>query len=295
MTKTDQNTTTVTASPSTSLVIEATGIKNKRVLIRGAGDIATGVAVRLHHCGYKVIMVDISRPTMIRCSVSFGQCLYGEPQQVEGITAVAASNCVTAFKLLSENKIPVLIDPGAQLISQLNANYLVDAILAKRNLGTAKHMAPITIALGPGFYAGKDCHAVIETNRGHHLGRVIYDGVTQENTGIPGNIGGYTHERVLRSPCDGVMQNFVHIGDLVQQGDLIAQVENLPVYAPLTGMVRGLLNSGLSVATGFKIADIDPRGVNADYTTVSDKARAISGSVLEAMLHLSLTTAKYVK
>ncbi|MGL1957545.1 MAG: selenium-dependent molybdenum cofactor biosynthesis protein YqeB [Colwellia sp.] len=258
------------------------------VLIRGAGDIATGVAVRLHNCGYKVIMTDISLPTMIRCTVSFGQCLYGKAQKVEGITAVAAPNSESAFNVLSENKIPVLIDNDGQVIKQLQPHYVVDAILAKRNLGTEKKMAAITIALGPGFDAGKDCHAVIETNRGHHLGRVIYKGFSQANTGIPGNIAGYTHERVLRAPCDGVMQSMVKISDIVKQNDLIAQVDNSPVYAPLSGMVRGLLNDGLNVTKGFKIADIDPRGLNADYTTVSDKARSIGGSVLEAMLHLSL-------
>lgn len=272
---------------SSNSLLEAADIKHKVVLIRGAGDIATGVAVRLHNCGYKIVMTDIALPTMIRCSVSFGQCLYGKPQHVEGITATAAPDCDTALKLLNKNQIPVLIDSDAQLIHQLRPHYLVDAILAKRNLGTDKYMAPITIALGPGFNAGEDCHAVIETNRGHNLGRVIYEGFTQANTGIPGNIGGYTHERVVRSPCDGVMKGFVNIGDIVSQNDEIARIDNTPVYAPLNGMVRGLLNNNLTVTTGFKIADIDPRGLNADYTTVSDKARSIGGSVLEAMLHLT--------
>ena len=271
--------------------VETTSIHNKLVIIRGAGDIATGVAVRLHNCGYKVVMVDIALPTMIRCSVSFGQCLYGEPQEVEAITAEAATDQKTILQLLDNNKIPVVIDNDSQLqklLSQLKPYYLVDAILAKQNLGTHKDMAPITIALGPGFNAGKDCHAVIETNRGHYLGRVIYQGITQANTGIPGNIGGYTHERVLRAPGNGVMQSIVKLGDIVEQNELIANIGELPVYAPLSGMVRGLLNNGLKVTTGFKIGDIDPRGIKADYTTVSDKARSIGGSVLEAMLHLSL-------
>ena len=261
---------------------------NQIVVIRGSGDMATGVAVRLHNCGFKVVMTDIALPTMIRCSVSFGQCLYGDASEVEGITAVKATSVNDALNILKQQQIPVLIDADLTLIKQLNARYLVDAILAKSNLGITKQMASVTIALGPGFEAGKDCDAVIETNRGHHLGRVIYQGCTQENTGVPGNIAGYTYERVVRSPVSGTVQRFAEIGDIVNQGDLIAKVNGAPVEAPLSGMVRGLINHGLVVEKGFKIADIDPRGEKADYTTVSDKARAISGSVLEAMLHLSL-------
>ncbi|WP_413701809.1 selenium-dependent molybdenum cofactor biosynthesis protein YqeB [Psychromonas sp. KJ10-10] len=274
---------------STNLVIEQPLIaSNKLVVIRGAGDIATGIAVRLHNCGFKVVMTDIALPTMIRSSVSFGQCLYGKAQQVEGITAVEAKDCQAVFDILNQQQIPVIIDEDASLIKQLKAPFLVDAILAKRNLGTHKSMAPITIALGPGFNAGIDCDAVIETNRGHYLGRVIYQGPSQENTGIPGNIAGFTYQRVVRSPCTGIFKSVVKLGDIVKEGDLIAQVNDKPVVAPLNGMVRGLLNDGLEVEQNFKIADIDPRGLKADYTTVSDKARAIGGGVLEAMLHLSL-------
>lgn len=264
--------------------------QRKLVMIRGAGDIATGIAVRLYHCGYQIIMTDIAQPTMIRCSVSFGQCLYGAPQTVEGISAVVASDKQAVLNLLSQGKIPVVIDQGSATVEKFAPHYYIDAIIAKTNLGTSSELAPVTIALGPGFHAGEDCHAVIETNRGHDLGRVIYQGCTQANTGIPGNIGGYTHERVIRAPHNGVMKNLVTIGDIVTKNDVIAQVDDSNIYAPLSGMVRGLLNNGLAVTKGFKIADIDPRGIKADYTTVSDKARAIGGSVLEAMLHLSLAT-----
>lgn len=264
--------------------------RNKLVLVRGAGDIATGVAIRLKNAGFKVVMTDISQPTVIRCTVSFAQCLYGEPAEVEGITARKAKNCEEVFKLIDDNQIPVMVDEDCCSLANLKPTFVVDAILAKRNLGTTRDMAPITIALGPGFTAGEDCDAVIETNRGHHLGRIIYNGVTQANTGIPGNIGGYTHQRVLRATCDGTMHNHVKLGDIVEEGDVIAHVGDSPVVAPLGGMVRGLLNNGLTVTEGFKIGDIDPRGIEADYTTVSDKARAIGGSVLEAMLHLEHTT-----
>ncbi|WP_299014091.1 selenium-dependent molybdenum cofactor biosynthesis protein YqeB [uncultured Photobacterium sp.] len=264
--------------------------RNKLVMIRGAGDIATGVAIRLHNAGFKVVMTDIAQPTVIRCTVAFAQCLYGEPIEVEGIKAQKAITTEDVFRILDNKQIPVLVDEECASIDKLKPTFLVDAILAKRNLGTKRGMAPITIALGPGFIAGEDCDAVIETNRGHQLGRVIYNGATQPNTGIPGNIAGYSHQRVLRAPCAGVMHNHVQLGDIIEEGDAIAHVGDTPVIAPLSGMVRGLLNDGLTVTEGFKIGDIDPRGIEADFTTVSDKARAIGGSILEAMLHLEQTS-----
>jgi xanthine dehydrogenase accessory factor len=268
-----------------------TRVNRKRlVLIRSAGDIATGVAVRLHNAGFKVVMTDIAQPTVIRCTVSFAQCLYGQAVTVEGITAQKANNCEQVYKTLDQGMIPVMVDQECQHLSSLKPTFVVDAILAKRNLGTTKDMAPVTIALGPGFSAGIDCDAVIETCRGHSLGRIIYQGETLANTGIPGNIAGYTHQRVLRAPVNGVMHNNVALGDIVEEGDVIAYVGDSPVRAPLGGMVRGLLNDGLSVTSGFKIGDIDPRGLAADYTTISDKARAIGGSVLEAALYLERTT-----
>ncbi|MDX1303572.1 selenium-dependent molybdenum cofactor biosynthesis protein YqeB [Photobacterium sp.] len=264
--------------------------RNKLVMIRGAGDIATGVAIRLHNAGFKVVMTDIAQPTVIRCTVAFAQCLYGDPVEVEGVTARKAHSSEDAFAAIEQGLIPVIADEQCSSLASLAPTFLVDAILAKRNLGTTQNMAPITIALGPGFNAGIDCDAVIETNRGHHLGRIIYQGETQPNTGVPGNIAGYTHQRVLRAPCQGIMHNHVKLGDIVEEGDVIAHVGDSQIVAPLNGMVRGLLNDGLSVTEGFKIGDIDPRGIEADYTTVSDKARAIGGSVLEAMLYLEQTT-----
>lgn len=260
--------------------------RDKLVVIRGAGDIATGIALRLYHAGFQVMMLDIAQPTAIRRTVAFAQAMFDGKACVEGVTACLAADINEAFEAINRGEIPLLIDEDAHCLEQLKPRFLVDAILAKQNLGTHRNMAPITVALGPGFNAGEDCDAVIETNRGHHLGRVIYRGYTHPNTGIPGNIGGHTARRVIRAPADGVMQCRVALGDLVQEGDIIALCGDRPVIAPLAGMVRGLLHNGLETKTGSKIGDIDPRGAQADYTTVSDKARAIAGAVLEAMMKL---------
>ncbi len=267
---------------------ESVGSFNQKlVLVRGAGDIATGVAARLHNSGFKVVMSDIEKPTMIRCTVSFGQCLYGKPVTVEGITAEKVQSFDKACRLLEKGKIPVFVDETGKLAEAIKPDFVVDAILAKKNLGTHKGMAPVTIALGPGFTAGEDCHAAIETNRGHQLGRVIYDGPCQPNSGIPGSILGYTEQRVIRAPGVGIFTAEVKLGDLVEEGQPIAKVDDMVVYAPLSGKVRGLLNNGLSVHQGFKVGDVDPRGESVDHCTISDKARAVAGGVLEAMLCLS--------
>lgn len=281
-------TITTPSSQPLNTDIDAIQIDNaKLVMIRGAGDIATGVAARLHNAGFHVMMTDIAKPTVIRRTVSFAQCLYSNEAEVEGIIAKHAKCCSDILPILQQDCIPVLVDKDCCSLSEIKPRFVVDAVLAKQNLGTHKNMAPITIALGPGFIAGEDCHAVIETNRGHYLGKIIYQGTAQENTGIPGNIGGYTHERVLRAPCDGAMKTHVELGEIVNEGDIVGYVNDTPIYAPISGMVRGLLSQGLGVTEGFKIGDIDPRGQGADYTTISDKARAIAGSVLEAMMFLN--------
>ncbi|UJF18342.1 EF2563 family selenium-dependent molybdenum hydroxylase system protein [Vibrio sp. SS-MA-C1-2] len=260
--------------------------QDKLVFMRGAGDMATGVALRLHKAGFKVIMSDIEKPTVIRRTVAFAQAIFDQHSTVEGVTAEKANNLKETYAILERGNIPVLVDAEGVSLKALKPRFVVDAILAKQNLGTTKDMASITIALGPGFNAGVDCDAVIETNRGHHLGQIIYHGETQPNTGIPGSIVGYSHQRVMRAPVAGIFRSELSLGDLVNEGDLIAMIDETPIFSPLTGMIRGLLNNDLTVTEGFKVGDIDPRGVDADYTTASDKARAISGSVLEAMLTL---------
>ena len=262
--------------------------RSELVAIRGAGDIASGVAIRLVRCGYRVVMLEIAQPTAIRRSVAFAQAVFDGSFKVEDLSARLVATAPEALDLTWRGEIALLVDPQAESLEALGPDYLVDAILAKENLGTHKRMAPITIALGPGFIAGDDCDAVIETNRGHRLGRVILSGDAEPNTGIPGEIAGKSDLRVVRAPCAGVFRSCVALGDLIPQGELMGQVGDAAVTAPLGGMVRGLLQDGLQVSARFKIGDIDPRGAKADYLTASDKAMAIAGGVLEAMLRLQL-------
>ena len=256
------------------------------VVIRGAGDIATGVALRLARCGYRIVMLEIEQPTAIRRSVAFAQAVYDGSTTVEHLTARRVATAQEALAVTGLREVGVLVDRHATSLGVLRPAYLIDAILAKKNLGTHRLMAPTTIALGPGFSAGIDCHAVIETNRGHRLGRVILQGSAEPNTGIPGEIAGKSDLRVVRAPCSGIFRSHVALGAVVAEGALLAQVADTVVIAPMAGMVRGLLRDGLRVTAQFKIGDIDPRGEKAEYRTASDKALAIGGGVLEAMLCL---------
>ncbi len=267
--------------------------RNNLVVMRGAGDLATGTALKLHNAGFQVVMLDLPKPTVIRTNVSFAQALLNDDGcvKVENVTARKARSVSDSLSILEDGDIAVMADPDCKSLRQLKPKILVDAILAKRNLGTAKSMAPITLALGPGFCAGEDVDAVIETCRGHDLARIIYDGSARPNTGKPGNIMGYNEERVLHSPCAGKVSPCVAIGDLVTEGQTIATVENNegshPVISRINGKVRGMISTGLEVPDRFKIADVDPRGASVNHTTTSDKARAIAGGVLEAIMVLS--------
>ncbi len=256
------------------------------VLIRGAGDLASGIALRLYRCGYQVAMTDLAQPTAIRRTVSFSQAIWDGQAQVEGVQGIMASNAEEALALMNQGHIPVLADPEGACIPELKPGAVVDAVLAKRNMGTSKEMAPVVIGVGPGFTAGVDCHAVVETQRGHNLGRVYEQGSAAPDTGVPGNIGGYSRERVLRAPCSGIFQGMRQIGDLVNQGDVVATVDGRPMTCLIGGVLRGLLPSGISVTEGMKSGDVDPRGVRENCFTVSDKARAVGGGVLEALLRL---------
>ena len=271
------------------------GIKNMEnlVIVRGGGDIATGTINRLYQCGFKVLVLEVAAPSAIRRNVAFSEAVYQGEQKVEDVTCFLAENIVDAVTMLNEGKLVMLVDPEGASIRKLQPMAVVDAILAKKNLGTNKGMADITVALGPGFEAGNDVDAVIETKRGHSRGRVIYQGQAIKNTGIPGMIGGYTKERVIHSPAEGKLRNVKKITDIVKQGDIIARIEtgkkSIPVEATIDGLLRGLIRDGYPVTKGFKIADIDPRIDEYDNCfTISDKARCIAGGVLEAILHLYL-------
>ena len=255
------------------------------VLIKGAGDLATGTAVRLARAGFRVVMTDLARPTAVRRTVAFSQCLYDGSATVEGLTARRAEHPAEAEAILAAGAIPVLADPAANILKELPFDALVDAILAKRNLGTRITDAPIVLALGPGFTAGADCHGVIETQRGHDLGRLILTGSAAPNTGVPGNVGGYTVERLIRAPADGVFEPLAAIGDRVEAGAPVARVAGETVRAQISGVVRGMLPAGLAVTKGMKAGDIDPRCEVRHCFTVSDKARAIGGGVLEGLLY----------
>ena len=255
------------------------------VIIRGGGDIATGIALRLYRSGMAVVICETPAPTSIRRTVCFSEAVRQGTAEVEGVAA-RLTDLGGVPGLLGQGVIPVLADPAGDCIGPLSPDVVVDAILAKRNLGTHMGLAPIVVAAGPGFTAGVDCHAVVETMRGHYLGRAIYDGSAQPNTNIPGLIGGYAGERVLRAPADGIFRGVRRIGDHVFCGDVAGYVGDVPMACTIGGTLRGLLADGIAVTRGFKCGDVDPRCSPAHCLCASDKALAIGGGVLEAILHL---------
>jgi len=257
----------------------------KLIVVKGGGDIATGIAHRLFRSGFRIVITEIAQPTVIRRTVSFAEAVYAGTVVIEGVTGKRTAlsdirDCV------EQDIIPLVIDPHATCIDDVKPWAVVDAILAKRNTGTSIHDAPLVVGVGPGFTAGQDVHAVVETMRGHDLGRVITSGAAHANTGIPGAIGGYTTERVLRAPVAGIFKGACRIGDLAAPGDIIGWVGHEPAYATIGGVLRGLLHDGLQVDQGMKIGDVDPRCQPDNCLTISDKARAVGGGVLEALLWL---------
>ena len=298
--------------------------KNLLIICRGAGDLATGIIHRLHRAGHRVIALETDYPAAIRRQVSFCEAVYDGSAAVEGVTArlvpaladaetdtetCSGINDTPAAHIVSEKwdssaieavleagEVPLLIDPKGESIALLKPDVVVDAIIAKKNLGTTIDMAPLVIGVGPGFTAGQDVHLVIESMRGHNLARIITDGMAQPNTGVPGNIAGFTSERVIHAPAAGYIHDVRKSGDIVQKGDEIARIypdkesydnalsEYVPVNATITGIIRGLIREGYYFREGFKIADIDPRESElTNCFTISDKARSIAGSVLEAV------------
>lgn len=256
----------------------------KTVLIRGAGDLASGIALRLFRSGYGVVMTEIPVPTTVRRTVAFSPAVYLGKVKVEDVEGVLCNTYEVVEDTMKNGKIAVVVDEKAEICEKLKPDVVVDAILAKKNLGTGITDADTVIGVGPGFTAGKDCHCVVETKRGHYLGRCIWQGSAIPNTGVPGMIGGYAMERLIKAPADGVFRGTVSIGAVVEAGDIVGYVGNSPVSVQIGGVLRGLLQDGVPVTMGMKTGDVDPRCEVSHCFTVSDKASAIGGGVLEAIL-----------
>lgn len=254
-----------------------------KILIKGAGDLATGITARLHACGYQIVMTEIAVPLTVRRSVAFSRAVYEGEARVEDVQAVLVHDLEEARAVLEEGRIAVIVDETASIRKAYQPEVLIDAVMAKRNIGTCITDAPLVIGIGPGFTAGEDCHFVIETKRGHNLGRVITQGSAIPNTGIPGEVGGYASERLIRAQADGIMEPCASIGDLVGKGQKVAVTGGVPVHAEMAGIVRGMLQPGVKVTKGLKIGDIDARQCKGYCETISDKARSIGGGVLEAV------------
>jgi xanthine dehydrogenase accessory factor len=267
--------------------VKPTSLNQLIIGIKGAGEMASAVAWWLFCANIqKIFMMEVEHPLAVRRAVSFCEVVYEGSQKVEDVEAVKVSDPEGIREAWENHKIAVIVDPQWRSLQKLRPDVTVDAILAKKNLGTNLAEAPLVVGLGPGFGAGKDVHLVIETNRGHNLGRIITTGSAEPNTGIPGSIGGHDVKRVLRAPVKGVFTALRSIGDLVKSGEVIGSVKNLAIPAEIDGTLRGLIRSGTNVTAGLKLGDIDPRGKKEFCYTISDKARAIAGSVLEAILRI---------
>jgi xanthine dehydrogenase accessory factor len=271
--------------PMNNKPVKPVRLPDLKILIRGAGEMATGCACRLHNSGFfRILLTEIEKPLAVRRSVSFTDAVYERARIVENIRAERIDRVEETESLWNRRVIPVLVDPEAEGKESLKPDVLIDAILAKSNLGTSMKDAPLVIALGPGFCAGRDAHYVIETNRGHDLARLVCDGYAAPNTGVPGPIGGHSILRVLRAPADGVFRSELSIGAHVEEGQVIGYVDEEPVSARLTGILRGLIRSGTFVTSQLKIGDVDPRGDDSFCVRISEKAGAIGGAVLEAIM-----------
>lgn len=255
-----------------------------KVLIKGAGDLASGIALRLHRCGFDIVMTEIAVPTTVRRTVAFSPAVYEGTAVVEDATGVLCHNLEEIQQAVENGRIAVIVDEQGTVKDGWNPDVIVDAIMAKKNPGTAMQDAATVIGVGPGFTAGVDCHCVVETKRGHNLGRCIWEGSAVPDTGVPGMIGGYDKERIIRAGDDGIFTGCIAIGELVEQGRQVGKAGETPIYAEVGGVVRGLLQDGVAVCKGMKSGDVDPRGVVESCFTVSDKASAIGGGVLEAIL-----------
>ncbi len=257
---------------------------NVPVIVRGGGDLASGVVYRLVKCGFPVLVTELARPLAIRRAVAFAEAVFAGEIAVEDMRARRVESVQEARVCWEAGEVPVLIDAEGASLAALRPPVVVDARMAKRNLGTRREDAPLVIGLGPGFVAGEDCHAVIETNRGHYLGRVIRHGSAQADTGKPGAVKGHVSDRVLRAPAEGYVEPLAEIGDTLKAEQIVGRVGRSPIRAPFDGVLRGLIHPSVPVFSGMKIGDVDPRGVRDHCFTVSEKALAVGGGVLEAIL-----------
>jgi xanthine dehydrogenase accessory factor len=260
-------------------------------IIRGGGDLASGVAIRLHRAGLKIIMAELPSPLAVRRSVSFSEAVYAGETEVEGVRAHCVANLSDAADVIQAGQIAVMVDPGLQILESLPQTMagmelaaLIDGRMAKRPPDLDLQAAPLIIGLGPGFVAGENCHAVVETNRGHNLGRVFWHGSAEPDTGIPESVSSRRSERVLRAPADGVLLAHADIGDHLEPGQLVAEIAGVPIRAPFKGVLRGLVHPGIQVVKHMKVGDVDPRDDPSYCTSISDKAMAVGGGVLEAIL-----------
>ena len=257
------------------------------IVIKGAGEMASAVAWRLYMANLrKILMLETANPLAVRREVSFCEALHDGNQTVEGVKAIMAGSITDIHTAWEQGRIAVAADPQWRLLEKVRPEVVVDAILAKKNLGTRMAEAELVIGLGPGFNAGSDVHMVIETNRGHDLGRILTTGTAEANTGVPGEIAGFTKERVLRAPAAGQFRTTRAIGDFLKAGEIIGTVAGQKVSSKVDGVLRGLIRPDATVRQGLKIGDVDPRGQKQNCYTISEKARAIGGSVLEAVLRV---------
>jgi xanthine dehydrogenase accessory factor len=254
------------------------------ILLRGGGDLASGVAVRLTRCGFAVVVLEIPVPLAVRRLVSFAEAVYAGEIEVEGVRGKRTEDAGAARRILMSGAVPVLVDPGADIRHKLEPDALVDGRMLKTGVETQIGYAPLVVGLGPGFEAGENCHAVVETNRGHRLGRVYWEGRAEADTGVPEPVAGYAVERVLRAPGSGIIRSRTELGALIDQGEVIAEVGGSQLEAPFSGALRGLIHDGVIVEAGEKIGDLDPRGAPEFCYQISDKALAVGGGVLEALL-----------
>jgi len=275
--------------------------ENKTILVRGGGDLATGVVQKFYRAGFRIVVLETNTPTAIRRSVSLSEAVYDGVATVEDMVCRLISEVNELEGCWQKGEIPLMVDPCGKSIEAIKPSAVIDAIMAKKNMGTFISMADVTIALGPGFNAGKDVHAVIETLRGHDLGRLILQGCAKPDTGVPGEIAGESIHRVIRAPASGKIMYRKQIGSIVEQGDVLFSIVGIDeagstetsadVKAPMSGLLRGLIREGVQVYNGMKAADIDPR-VDIDWKTISDKARCLGGATLEAFLMFTYRVSK---